>query len=75
MEYHVGADFVDLFVKRADYYNRIFKNILKVNFSVKEEAITPLTTNFYNFKEKFGDDCAEHHDHVNGEENENKGIS
>ena len=55
-EIYAGDDIVGWFVDKIDYYNKLFKEILKVNIPLKEDTITQLYTSCHYCNEEMGDD-------------------
>ena len=48
------------------YYNKLFKDIFSVNIPMKEEIITPLTTECFYCRENLGTDIVRDHNHLTG---------
>ena len=51
-------------MERVDYYNKVFKDKLSLNIALKEDTITPLTTECFYCRENLGNDIVRDHDHL-----------
>ena len=68
-----SEDVVDWFISRVNYYDKLFKDIFEINIPLKEDTITPLTTDpqsgfadcFY-CRENLGEEVVRDYDHLNG---------
>ena len=61
-----STDVVDWFIGRMSYYNKLFKDIFSINILLREETITPLTTECFYRRENLDTDIVRDHDHLNG---------
>ena len=72
-ESYCGGVVVEWFISRMSYYNKLFKNISKINIPLKEDSITPLTNVCCYCKDYMDKDprsgftaIFRDHDHLNG---------
>ena len=65
-ESYSGEDIVDFFISRVNYFNKLFKDMFKINSPLNKETITPHTTECFYCRENLGNDIVRDHDNLNG---------
>ena len=65
-EPYCGDKVVEWFIGRMSYYNKLFKDIFRINIPLKEETVTPLYSRCYYCKKEINNDIVRDHDHLNG---------
>ena len=72
-ECNCGDKVVDWFVDRVDHYNKLFKDIFRINIPLKEDSITPSAKRFHRLYSRcyycngnLGEDVVRDHYYLNG---------